>query len=153
MAYLFMRGLIETRIDFAELLLVNDNYKDILLRHFQSQSLNCEESMKWGQPKYPDLYAKGPPHMRVFTVCTILDKKIFKSLSQECQNRIKESQKKYLKSVLEDGEEGEIGFKIIEQFKKENKVMIGMGTDKSKKYASQIASREALLNLGSNEVS
>lgn len=61
----FLIHLIEKCIDFEELILNDDNYKDILLRHFQ-QKYQCN-------PKYIQLALHGPAHHRIFTM-GVMDK-------------------------------------------------------------------------------
>lgn len=61
---------IEKYVDFTELL-VDSNYKDILLR-FCQKTLNCA-------PSYSVSKIDGPPHSRIFTVETVIQGLIYKS--------------------------------------------------------------------------
>jgi len=54
----FFINLIESEIDMAELINTNDNYKDILMRHFQK--------LKWAVPQYIEL--KTDTENRIFIV-------------------------------------------------------------------------------------
>lgn len=53
-------NIIETHIDFTELILKDTNYKDRLLRYFQQ---NFQIT-----PKYKEEENEGPPHCRIFTM-------------------------------------------------------------------------------------
>lgn len=53
-------NIIETHVDFMELILKDTNYKDRLLRYFQQ---NYQTT-----PKYKEEETEGPPHNRIFTM-------------------------------------------------------------------------------------
>ncbi len=56
----FIINIIEKRIDFEDLIMNDENYKDILLRHFQHT---------FGiTPKYIEIKSDGPAHKRHFTM-------------------------------------------------------------------------------------
>lgn len=57
---LFVARLLETKIDFSDLLLNDTNFKDLLLKHFQK--------MYKTTPLYKEVAVEGPPHERRFTV-------------------------------------------------------------------------------------
>ena len=56
----FVISVIEKHIDFVELITNNRNYKDQLLRWFQSEYHQ--------PPKYKEVKVEGPPHDRIFTM-------------------------------------------------------------------------------------
>jgi ribonuclease-3 len=58
--YEWITNLLETHIDFAQLIHDDTNYKDQLLRWFQAQYHI--------PPKYTEIRAEGPPHDRIFTM-------------------------------------------------------------------------------------
>jgi len=60
----FVIDLINT-LDFSEVLL-EDNYKDLLLKYTQSRFKNCT-------PEYILLGTEGPPHNRIFTVAVVIN--------------------------------------------------------------------------------
>ena len=60
----FVINLINT-LDFTEVLL-EDNYKDLLLKYTQINFRNCT-------PEYNIVKTDGPPHNRIFTVVVIID--------------------------------------------------------------------------------
>lgn len=57
---IFVKNIIEMTVDFNELIMNDDNYKDILLRYFQKNA--------WGNPTYSVAKEDGPPHKRIYTV-------------------------------------------------------------------------------------
>ena len=57
---LFIINLIESKIDFSDLILTDYNYKDQLLRFFQQK---FQET-----PKYKEVMLEGPPHDRIYTM-------------------------------------------------------------------------------------
>jgi len=60
----FVIRLIDT-LDFSDVL-IEDNYKDILLKWTQSNFKNCT-------PEYTLISTEGPPHNRTFTVCAVIN--------------------------------------------------------------------------------
>lgn len=60
----FVIRLIDT-LDFSDVLL-EDNYKDLLLKLTQSRFKNCT-------PEYILISTDGPPHNRTFTVCAVIN--------------------------------------------------------------------------------
>lgn len=65
-AQVFVYRLIEKYLDFSSIL-EDDNYKDILLRWSQSESISL--------PEYQTLLEEGPSHQKMFTVGVYLDGK------------------------------------------------------------------------------
>tara|TARA_B110000211_G_C14088323_1_gene557740 strand:- start:2263 stop:3162 length:900 start_codon:yes stop_codon:yes gene_type:complete len=55
----FIENLIESTVDFEELLLKEENYKEQLLKYFQREFKIT--------PEYTSISVKGPPHNRIFT--------------------------------------------------------------------------------------
>lgn len=56
----FMNIILETEVDYADILYKDTNYKDQLLRFYHKN--------KWSHPVYVELKAEGPIHKRVFTM-------------------------------------------------------------------------------------
>jgi ribonuclease III len=56
----FLTIILETEIDYAEILYRDTNYKDQLLKFYHSN--------KWSHPVYVELRADGPIHNRIFTM-------------------------------------------------------------------------------------
>jgi dsRNA-specific ribonuclease len=61
----FIENLLEQCIDFEELVLNEENHKEVLLQYFQKEFKIT--------PKYLELNINGPPHKRIFTM-GVLDK-------------------------------------------------------------------------------
>jgi len=61
----FIENLLESCIDFEELVLTQENYKEVLLQYYQREFKLT--------PKYLELKVDGPPHNRIFTM-GVLDK-------------------------------------------------------------------------------
>lgn len=59
----FFRYIMEEYVNFVELIMRNENYKDLLLKFFQKNG--------WGDPRYKQISVNGPPHNRIFTVSVI----------------------------------------------------------------------------------
>ena len=64
----FFRTIIEKYINFVDLIIRNDNYKDLLLKFFQKNG--------WGDPKYKQISSVGPPQNRIFTMVALHNKNI-----------------------------------------------------------------------------
>ena len=60
----FVIRLIDT-LDFSDVLM-EDNYKDLLLKWTQSKYKSCT-------PEYLLISTEGPPHNRIFTVCAVIN--------------------------------------------------------------------------------
>jgi len=56
----FITNILESEIDYAEILCNDSNYKDQLLRYYHKN--------KWSHPLYIEISHDGPPHRRVFTM-------------------------------------------------------------------------------------
>ena len=59
----FLINIIETHIDFVQIIVEDTNYKDQLLRRFQA--------MYHQPPRYKEIAVTGPPHDRVFTMAVL----------------------------------------------------------------------------------
>lgn len=60
MLTLFVKNVVESAMDFEYFITNDTNYKDTLMRFFQSNG--------WAQPKYPDIKEEGTMHNKVYTV-------------------------------------------------------------------------------------
>lgn len=56
----FITNILESEIDYADLLYKDTNYKDQLLRYYHKN--------KWNHPEYVEISHEGPPHKRIFTM-------------------------------------------------------------------------------------
>lgn len=130
----FLLLIIEHVVDFAELILNNENFKDTLQRYFQS--------LKWPNPVYIDLSEVGPSHMRIFTKGVFLDKDLLLQLPLKVQKQTVDFHHETLKTC------GKINAaSIIDYSEKENSWIIGIGNANKKNIAEQSASSLGLCNL------
>lgn len=118
----FIVGLIEQLVDFSELIMTNDNYKDSLLRYFQSN--------KWGNPKYTEISQEGTQSNSVFTMGVFLDDKSLKEANFNNQVKVNNQ-----------------GMKVVRKMKEQGQSLVALGKGKSKKEAEQMASKWGLTAL------
>lgn len=59
MLTLFIKNAIESAMDFEYFITTDTNFKDTLMRFFQSNG--------WSQPKYPDICERGSMHNKIYT--------------------------------------------------------------------------------------
>lgn len=123
----FVIGLIEKLVDFTELLTTNDNFKDSLLRLFQSR--------KWGDPKYTELYHEGLQTNRIFIKGVFLKKDLLDKNSLELINDYKHN--------INNPE----GLEKIKSMERLGMILVSTGKGKSKKEAEQNCGKWALTNL------
>lgn len=132
--------LLETTVDFNDLISNNDNYKDSLLRYFQYNT--------WNFPTYIEIYHKGPQHHRIYTIGIFLTKKQIESMKDiDKKESIIENLKQYqntIKGILSNEEEG---LKTLNSYLDNDYYIIGMDRGKSKKEAEQKCSKKALTLL------
>lgn len=125
----FILGLIEKLVDFSELILTNDNFKDSLLRLFQSR--------KWGDPRYTELYHEGVQTNRIFTKGVFLD-----------INLVDTSTKKILMDYKNKNKITNVeGIKNLREMENKGMILMSIGKGKSKKEAEQNCGKWALTNL------
>jgi dsRNA-specific ribonuclease len=86
----FVLSVVESQIDFAELILQNENHKDTLQRYFQR--------LKWANPQYEDLHQCGPSHTRSFTSGVFISAI---QLQQLCST-VQENVKRYHQDVIKN---------------------------------------------------
>jgi len=120
----FIRRIIENVVDFSELIIKNDNFKDSLQRYYQSNEV------KWANPIYTTLYEKGPLYRRVF--CRIL--KISNEQFNQCNDIIKQNIIKLTNKIhLEDN-----------TLNIANEYIVGIGLGKKIIEADQMCAKKAL---------
>ena len=126
----FIIGIIEYIIDFSELILCNENFKDSLQRYFQSR--------KWNNPVYIDLFDSGPSHSKCFVKGVFLKQEYFQELDENICNVILN----YQESIGFNSKEA------VKKYNEENKTyLIGLGSAPKKSVAEQISSSIAMGNL------
>jgi dsRNA-specific ribonuclease len=132
----FVRNVIESIIDFAELISKNDNFKDSLQRYFQQ--------LKWKTPTYISLNEEGPLYRKVFTRMLVFTKQQFDEMDSIVQNNIK----KYTNCILEEYRlNNPIIFEKILQIKNENKYILGIGFGRKVTQSEQECAKQCLINL------
>jgi ribonuclease-3 len=130
----FLVNIIEYIVDFADIILCNENFKDTLQRYFQS--------LKWKNPLYIDLTESGPSHMRVFTKGVFLEEENVLSLTSKVQDQIREYHNEQLK-----GNTPKVVEALKEHCKETRSLLIGLGMGNKKNAAEQGASSIALCCL------
>jgi ribonuclease III len=132
--YRFLVSIIEHIIDFADIIMYNENFKDTLQRYFQH--------LKWPNPVYIDLSESGPSHMRVFTKGVFLRKEYLQTLSPEVQKQTIEYHNEQLQSI-----HPKIAKAIVEHAAETDSYLIGLGTGNKKNAAEQTCSSIGLCCL------
>jgi dsRNA-specific ribonuclease len=133
----FVRGVIERIIDFSDLIVRNDNFKDSIQRYYQS--------IKFQTPTYKSISEDGPLYRKIFTRAIWIDDANLSQLSDIQQKSIRD----YTKSVI-DGfkiRNGKVFLKLMDMVS-QNNYIVGIGVGKKVTIAEQEAAREGLLNLG-----
>lgn len=136
-AYRFIISIIEHIVDFGEIIMNNENFKDTLQRYFQS--------LKWTNPIYIDLHETGPSHTRVFTKGVFLKREYTDQLRPEIRERVcqyhEEQVSKNIPSVID----------IIKAYAKEtDSYIIGIAEANKKAVAEQNCCSVALCCLKVN---
>lgn len=130
----FLVNIIEYLVDFADIILSNENFKDTLQRYFQS--------LKWRNPVYIDLAEHGPSHMRIFTKGVFLEKESLEKLSEKVQRQTIEYHNEQLKcsnSVVREA--------IKKHALETDTYLIGIGVGNKKATAEQGCCSIGLCNL------
>ena len=144
----FLVSIIEHIVDFADIILNNENHKDILQRFFQSKSCPDDETKKWPNPIYIDIGQSGPFHMRTFVKGVFIGK----NLLQQLPLHIQQSSIKYHNDQLNSNDNS---YKIVQSiinYSDTNGVwLIGLGSANKKIAAEQQCSSIALCCLSVNE--
>lgn len=130
----FILNIVEHVIDFSDLILCNENFKDILQRYFQS--------LKWPNPVYIDLHESGPSHMKSFIKGVFLSNENYNDLAGEVQENINIYQKETISQQTDYVQQ------TLKSFIKEKQCfLIGIGIANKKNAAEQLASNIALCCL------
>lgn len=139
-AYNFIIGIIETFIDFSELILINDNFKDSLIRYTNSQ--------KWKHPTFYEVFKNGNTNEREFCVAILIEKNLIDALdnSEEVISKINTYQERIFTKLYsyEKCLEEELN-KFIGLF--EEHYCIGMGIGPTLKKSEQLAAKYGLMNI------
>ncbi|KAJ3354031.1 hypothetical protein GGF32_002705 [Allomyces javanicus] len=126
----FVVGLLENQVDFAQVIMHNENYKDTLQQHFQK--------VRWNNPVYPDLDQSGPKQLRVFTKGVFITQDQFAVLSPGVQYTVLAYHSSTVRSssaAVRKAIEDTAGY------------IIGIGQGNRKLDAEQMAARHGILNM------
>ena len=130
----FIVGLIEYLVDFAELIMHNENLKDRLQVSFQAR--------KWKNPVYIDLDEQGPSHNRSFKKGTFLEKENLETLSDKIQTQVIMYHQEQLRCAS-----GNLKEAICNHSEKTETWLIGLASGNKKAVAEQACAQIALCNL------
>jgi|APGre2960657404_1045060.scaffolds.fasta_scaffold01223_12 dsRNA-specific ribonuclease len=127
----FVLGVYSEFIVIDDLININDNFKDSLLRYFHSQS--------YGHPVYTSLSDPGNSS-KEFTTILLIPKKV---ILAENNFKLEKIQEKIL-----DTDKNEIKAHDNLSLLLQTNFLIGLGKAKTKKASQQQCSRDTLINLG-----
>lgn len=134
----FLLGVYATHININDLINVNDNYKDSILRYFHSKG--------WGNPIYKNIYHIGSVQSREFTTVILLDQSF---LNDNLKTKLLKKQEEILTVIKSECNHIEFpnAYKELIESLKEC-VILGMGKGSTKKITEQMCSKNCLINLG-----
>ena len=144
-AYYFVVGVMEETINFSELVLRNDNFKDSLLKYISQEKWDIINSQGKKSP-FEEILTTGPSNNRKFIIGVFIQLKYIKNkdkvklYSNNMEKILNNEGKRNLHSLLSQKNKQKVNDDIY--------FLVGMGTDNSKKASEQKASNKALYNLG-----
>ena len=121
----FVLGVYNAFIDFETLSVVNDNYKDSLLRYFHSKN--------YGHPVY-NYVPNNESNKKGFSCIVKLP---FEVITGRLPPKLLEYNNRIVKNIRKNGYTGDLGENVI----------VGFGYSETKKEAEQLCSKESLENL------
>ena len=132
----FIRNIMENIVDFSELILVNENYKDSIQRHYQNR--------RYRVPVYSTLCENGPLYRKIFTRITCITKEQFNDLDLDVQNNLikfNEDLISYYKTFDADS------FKKLYSISQKESFVLSIGYGKKVVNAEQECAKNGLLML------
>lgn len=146
-AHYFVVGVMEETINFSELVLKNDNFKDSLLKYISQEKWELTNRQGKRNP-FEEILTYGPSNNKRFVIGVFVPMKYIPVRSKE---KVLGYSKK-MQSILNSDGKRNLDQILSEKNKNLNQteiyVLVGMGTDNSKKSSEQSASKKALTNLG-----
>ena len=152
----FIINVIENLVDFSDLILVNENFKDIYQRyfqsmkakqlaHFQAKKMAVPEDISdnWLNPVYIDLDEQGSTHMKLFTSGTFISCHQLDHFDKDIQKTVYKFHDKFVKKYSNR-------LDILKKFENSGGFLVGISTANKKLTAEQNCSKQALLNLNIN---
>lgn len=143
-AYHFVKAVMEKYVDFSELILINDNYKDSILKYFAKEKIPISFNLDNKKSPFDLIYTMGPTNNRVFVIAICLTSDYFDTLSPDVKNRIIKYSGMMATKISKECNEGSRWADIIQS----GRVIFGVGTDVSKIKAEQEASKRGMIHLG-----
>ena len=143
--YYFVSAIIEQTTDFAKLVLKNDNFKDSIIRYFAEQKWDPAENLDGKRKHFEELYHSGQTNNRTFTMVLCVQKD---HVPKESITKVKEYEQSMRRYIAADRSDS-----VNERLTRFDEILktrhiIGMGKERSKVQAEQMASKKALINLG-----
>jgi dsRNA-specific ribonuclease len=123
----FIIGLLEKLVDFAQLIMTNDNFKDSLLRLFQSRRL--------GDPIYTELYDESSQTNKIFVVGVFLQSNLLNS-------GVIDTLKEY-----KTGMTNKKGLAVVKEKEEAGFILVSLGKGSTKKESQQNSAKRGLTNL------
>jgi len=146
-AHYFVVGVMEETINFSELVLKNDNFKDSLLKYISQEKWELTNRQGKRNP-FEEILTYGPSNNKRFVIGVFVPMKYIPVRSKE---KVLGYSKK-MQSILNSDGKRNLDQILSEKNKNLNQndtyILVGMGTDNSKKSSEQSASKKALTNLG-----
>lgn len=143
-SYYFIKGVMEMYVDFTELILKNDNYKDSILKYFAKEKIPISYNLDKKKSPFDLIYTMGPSNNRVFVISISLTKDYFDTLPMETKTRIIKYTTIMSNKINKESPEGSNWADIIQK----GRIIFGVGTDISKIKAEQEASKRGMVHLG-----
>ena len=142
-SYYFIKGVMEQFVDFTDLILKNDNYKDSILKYFAKEKIPISYNLEKKKSPFDLVYTMGPSNNRVFVISISLTREYFDTLHHEIKSRILKYS--HIMSNKINKECPDSNWADIIQ---KGRIIFGVGTDVSKIKAEQEASRRGMNHLG-----
>lgn len=140
-AYNFVVGVMEQTVNFSELVLRNDNFKDSLLKYIAQN--NWELANRQGKKSpFEEIYTSGPSNNRRFIVGVFIPSTY---ISKDRNDKVNSYKNKMIQQFLKSPEARNSYNQIVKQT---GYILVGLGMGNSKKSAEQKASNKALWILG-----
>ena len=131
----FIVNIIENIVDFSELILVNENFKDSLQRYYQKNS--------WKTPTYSTLCDDGPLYRKIFTRYTVITNDQFKELDLDIQEKLQQFNNDLFQYYNQDA----ISVNKLMTVSRNNCYILAIGYGKVVKNAEQECAKNGLLML------
>lgn len=143
-SYYFVKAVMEKFVDFSDLILINDNYKDSILKYFAKEKIPITFNLDNKKTPFDLIYTMGPTNNRIFVISISLTRQYFDTLPNEVKNRIMKYSAMMANKINKECKEESRWADIIQS----GRIIFGVGTDVSKIKAEQEASKRGMIHLG-----